>query len=332
VAIVTVAACTFFTSFTGASGVTILALGGLIMPLLKSAGYTEKDALGLITGAGSAGVVLLPALPLILYAIVARVSLESMFLGGLLPAALTAVLIIWWGVRRQPATGPSKHLRWDAVRSAVWSAKWELLLPAIPIAALASGLTTPTEAAALTALYAFIVVTILNRDLDVRQDLVRIVTECGLLVGGILMILGVALSFTNYMVDAGIPERLITLVTREIDSRWVFLLALNGFLLLLGCVMDIFSAIVIVAPLIAPLGAAFGVDPVHLGIIFLANLELGYLTPPVGMNLFFASYRFGASVLEVYRASCRLFIVLCVGVLLITYVPALTTVLPQLLR
>jgi len=330
-AIVTVLACTFFTCFTGASGVTILALGGLVMPLLTSAGYASKRALGLVTGAGLPGVLLMPALPLILYAIVARVSIEDMFLGGALPALLMAGIIAAWGISRQPASfGPAQ--RFDAQRAsrALAAAKWELSLPVVPVAALASGLATPVEAAALTAAYAFVITSCIHRDLRPLRDLPRVVAECGLMVGGILLILGVALGLTNYLVDAQIPEHMVAWVKQTIESRIVFLLALNALLIFAGCVMDIFTAIVVLAPLVTPIGIAFGVHPVHLGIVFLANLELGYLTPPVGMNLFFASYRFGRPVTEVFRAVAPLFAALAAGLLAITYLPWLSTFLPAL--
>ncbi|MDX1375418.1 MAG: TRAP transporter large permease subunit [Burkholderiales bacterium] len=330
-AIVTVLACSFFTCFTGASGVTILALGGLVMPLLLRAGYAEKSALGLVTGAGLPGVLLMPALPLILYAIVARVSIEDMFLGGALPAALMIGIVVAWAVRREPRAAGARP-PFDARRAwrAIAAAKWELLLPAVPIGALASGLATPVEAAALTAGYAFFVTAVVHRDLRLLRDLPRVVSECGLMIGGILLILGVALGLTNYLVDAQVPEQLVEWVRRAIDSRLVFLLALNALLLLAGCVMDVFTAIVVLAPLVTPIGLAYGVHPVHLGIVFLANLELGYLTPPVGMNLFFASYRFGKPIGEVFRAVAPLFLALAAGLLLITYLPWLSTFLPGL--
>jgi tripartite ATP-independent transporter DctM subunit len=332
-AIVTVLACTFFTCFTGASGVTILALGGLVMPLLLASGYENKHALGLVTGAGSAGVLLMPALPLILYAIVAQTNLEAMFLGGIFPVVLMTSLIAWWGIGQQTERRLAvASFNWDKAKAALWDAKWELILPLVPIVSLFSGLATPVEAAAVTAFYAFFVVTVVHRDLRLNTNMLRVMTECGLLVGGILLILGVALGFTNYLVDAQVPDQIVNRVTQSIESRWVFLLALNGFLLVVGCVMDIFSAIVVVSPLIVPIGLAFGVDPVHLGIIFLANMELGYLTPPVGMNLFFASYRFDKPIVEVYRSVLPLFFVLCLGVLLITYIPFLSTALPGALR
>jgi len=229
------------------------------------------------------------------------------------------------------AAAPRKFERRE-LGAALLEAKWELLLPAVAFAALFGGFATPVEAAALTAVYAFIVTVLVHRDLRLRRDVPRVMAECGLLVGGVLLILGIALGFTNYLVDARIPERVVDWVTGVIDSRWVFLAALNVILLLAGCVLDIFSATVVLAPLLVPLGLAYGIDPIHLGILFLANLELGYLTPPVGMNLFFAAYRFGKRLPEVFRAVLPAVGVLGCGVLLITYVPWLATALPHLIR
>jgi tripartite ATP-independent transporter DctM subunit len=272
----------------------------------------------------------MPALPLILYAIVARVGIEDMFLGGALPAALMIGIVVAWGVLRQPRAARAAPFDARRARAAIAAAKWELALPVVPIGALASGLATPVEAAALTAAYAFFVTSIVHRDLRILRDMPRVIAECGLMVGGILLILGVALGLTNYLVDAQVPGQLLAWVKATIDDRIVFLLALNVLLLLAGCVMDVFTAIVVLAPLVTPIGLAYGVDPVHLGIIFLANLELGYLTPPVGMNLFFASYRFGKPVGEVFRAVAPLFVALGAGVLVITYLPWLSTLLPGL--
>lgn len=329
-AIVTALVCAFFTSFTGASGVTILALGGLLMPVLLSAGYSEKSSLGLLTGAGSLGLLFPPCLPLILYAIVARITIEEMFLGGILPGVLMVVMTAWWGVRAGPKVREARPaFDLSEAGQAVWEAKWELLLPVIAFAGLFGGFATPVEAAALTALYAFAIETFVYRDLKLLSDVPRVMTECGLLVGGVLLILGVALGFTNYLVDAQVPSRAVDWVTGSIHSRWLFLLLLNLFLLIVGCLMDIFSAIVVVVPLIVPLGVAFGIDPVHLGILFLANLELGYLTPPVGMNLFLSSYRFSKPLPEIYRSVVPIFLVLLAGVFLITYIPALTTTFPR---
>jgi tripartite ATP-independent transporter DctM subunit len=329
-AIVTVLAASFFTCFTGASGVTILAIGGLTMPLLLNSGFRKSSALGLVTGGGSAGVLLMPALPLVLYAIVAKVEMEAMFLAGILPAAVMLGLVLIWGIFQQPVRQDSEPFDWNKAKKTVWVARWELALPLVPIGVLFSGIATPVEAAAVTALYAFILVTFIHRDLKLTTDIPRVMTECGLLVGGILLILGVALGLTNFMVDSQMSTRVITLITESIENPLVFLLALNGFLLIVGCFMDIFSAIIVLVPLIVPLGQAFGINPMHLGLIFLANLELGYLTPPVGMNLFFAALRFDESILDVCKSVIPLFLLLCVGVLLITYLPFLSTFLPAL--
>jgi C4-dicarboxylate transporter DctM subunit len=328
-AIVTVLVCAFFTSFTGASGVTILALGGLLMPVLLSSRYSEKDALGLLTASGSLGLLLPPCLPIILYAIIARIPISQMFLGGIGPAIVLLLATGIWGMWKGGRNPFATVFSWTELRQAIWDAKWELLMPVITITALFGGFATPVEAAALTALYAFVVEALIYRDLKIFKDIPRVMTECGLLVGGILLILGVALGFTNYLVDVQIPARAIEWTTGAIHSPLLFLLLLNLFLLIVGCLMDIYSAIVVQVPLLVPIGMAYGIDPVHLGIIFLANLELGYLTPPVGLNLFLSSYRFGKPVPQVLRAVLPLIVVLSVGVLLITYIPALTTALPH---
>lgn len=328
-AIVTALVCAFFTSFTGASGVTILALGGLLMPILLAAGYKERSALGLLTGAGSLGLLFPPCLPLILYAIVAQVTLKEMFLGGLLPGILLVAMTAWWGTRIGPPVARGQAFDWKEARKSVWLAKWELLLPLVALASLFAGFATPVEAAALTAFYAFVVEVFLYRDMKITRDVPRVMAECGLLVGGVLLILGVALGFTNYLILTELPARGLEWVKASIHSPWQFILLLNLFLLVVGCLMDIYSAIIVVVPLILPMGIYFGMDPVHLGILFLANLELGYLTPPVGMNLFLASYRFNKPMPEVVRASFPMLLVLLVGVLLISYIPPLTTLLPH---
>lgn len=333
-AIVTVIACAFFTAFTGGSGVTILALGGLLYPILRSARYSERDSLGLVTGSGSLGLLFPPCLPLILYAIVAQVTLEQMFLGGILPGILMVGMVCAWGIWRQPrrAISERRRLDWREGLAALRGAKWELLLPVVVVVALFGGFATPVEAAALTALYALIVVTLVHRDYSGFGSITRVFGECGLLVGGILLILGVALGFTSFLVDARIPTLAVAWATSSIQSKLLFLLLLNVFLLIVGCLMDVYSAIVVVVPLIVPIGMAFGIDPVHLGIIFLANLELGYLTPPVGMNLFISSYRFKKPLVEVYRASLPMLLVLLAGVIAITYIPFLSTFLPGLFK
>jgi tripartite ATP-independent transporter DctM subunit len=332
-AIVTVLVCAFFTSATGASGVTILALGGLLLPILTNARYSEKNALGLLTGAGSLGLLLPPCLPLIVYAIVAKVPIERMFLGAILPAFLMMMATAIWGiVKGRKDLQPTQPFNWPEARQALWAAKWELLMPVVASVALFSGLATPVEAAAVTALYAFLVVTVFHRELKISRDVPRVMSECGLLIGGVLLILGVSLGFTNFLVDAEVPMRAIEWTTRTIHSPFLFLLLLNLFLLIVGCLMEIYPAIVVEVPLLVPLGAAYGIDPVRLGIIFLANMELGYLTPPVGLNLLMSSYRFRKPIPEVLRAVVPVVVVLSIGVLLITYIPIITTALPHLLQ
>jgi len=329
-AIITVLVCAFFTSFTGASGVTILALGGLLMPVLFDARYSDKDALGLLTGAGSLGLLLPPCLPMIVYAIVAKVPIDKMFLGGIIPALVMMTATALWGMRQGQQKADSAHsFNPKEALQALWGAKWELLMPVVASVALFSGLATPVEAAAITALYAFLVVTVFHREMGVFRDIPRVMSECGLLIGGVLLILGVSLGFTNYLVDAEIPARAVAWTTQTIHSPFLFLLLLNLFLLVVGCLMEIYPAIVVEVPLLVPLGAVYGIDPVRLGIIFLANMELGYLTPPVGLNLLMSSYRFRKPVPEVLRAVLPVIVVLSIGVLLITYIPALTTTLPR---
>jgi tripartite ATP-independent transporter DctM subunit len=331
-ALVAVLLTGFFTSFTGASGVTIVALGGLLMPLLLGVKYPERASIGLITSSCSLGVLVPPSLPLILYAIVAQQPIQSMFLAALFPAAVTTAMLAWLGVYRQPRDAEQIPFDGREAVAAVWDAKWELAIPFVTFGGLISGYVTPTETAALTAFYAFVVEVAIYRDLSIVRDAPRVMSECGLVVGGIILILGMALGFTNYLFDAQVPDRAAEWVRATISSPWVFLLALNVLLLLVGAFMDIFSAIIVVTPLLVPVGLAFGIDPLHLGIIFLANMELGFLLPPVGMNLYFASYRFGKPVTEVVRAVVPALGVLALGVLVITYVPALSTWLPRGVR
>jgi C4-dicarboxylate transporter DctM subunit len=331
-AILVAVVCAFFTSFTGASGVTILALGGLLMPVLLAAGYTEKVSLGLVTGTGSIGLLLPPCLPLIFYAVIAGVDIRDMFLAGLFPSLLLIGLAAAWGISKAPRrTAVVSGQRFDLreLGQAAWGAKWELMMPVVAIGTLFSGLATPVEAAAVTAMYAFVVETIIYRDLHIFRDVPRVMAEAGTLVGGVLLILGVALGLTNYLAFAEVPARAVDWVTTAVHSKVVFLLLLNVFLLAVGMLMDVYSATVIVVPLLIPLGRAFGIDPIHLGIIFLANLELGYLHPPVGQNLFLSSMRFNKPIMEIFWATLPMLLVFLVGVLLITYVPAMTTALPQ---
>jgi tripartite ATP-independent transporter DctM subunit len=332
-AILVAIVCAFFTSFTGASGVTILALGGLLMPVLLAAGYTERASLGLLTGAGSLGLLFPPCLPLIFYAVIASVDIRDMFLGGIGPGMLMVVLTALWGISQAPRTVVVGHrYDWPEVWAALWDAKWELFIPVLALTTLFSGLATPVEAAAMTALYAFFVETLVHRDLRPIKDCPRVMAQSGMLVGGVLLIMGVALGLTNYLAFAEIPARAVDWVTGAVHSKWLFLLLLNLFLIGVGMLMDVYSAIIIVVPLIVPLGRAFGIDPIHLGIIFLANLELGYLHPPVGQNLFLSSLRFNKPVSAVFIAVIPMLIIFLFAVVLITYVPAMTTALPQWFR
>ncbi len=324
-AIVTAVLCAFFTVFTGGSGVTILALGGLLFPALLRDGYRDRFSLGLLTASGSLGLLWPPALPLILYAIVAKLPYEDLFLGGLLPGVLMLGLVAAWGVREGLRTGAGRTTfdRYEALR-ATWGAKWEILLPIIVLVAIFGGFATIVESAALAALYSLSIQCFVYKDLSISKDLFRVLQKSCVLIGGVLIIFGVAMGFTSYLVDAQVATQALSWVQLHIHSPLVFLLCLNVLLLIVGCLMDIFSATVVVVPLIVPIGAAFGIDPIHLGIIFVANLELGYLTPPVGLNLFLASYRFDRPLLEVYRAALPMLAILGFGVLLITYVPWLT--------
>lgn len=330
-AVVTVLACAFFSSLTGASGVTILALGGLLLPFLMHARYSERASVGLLTGADSIGLLIAPCLPLILYAIVAGVDIKAMFLGGAVPGTLLiAATAAWAAYIRPPQTNRTKRWRLDIreTGTAIWDAKWELLIPVVSLGSIFSGLATAVEAAAMTALYTLIIKLVIYRDLKAGA-LLRVVRECGLLIGGVLLILGVAQGFTNYLIIDQIPDRLVDLVTTHIASKLLFITLLIGLLLVVGCMMDVFSAIIVVVPLITPLGAAYGIDPLHLGILFLANLLLGFLTPPVGMNLFLSSYRFNKPMGEVLRASLPYFAVQFVAVIVISFWPGLTLTLPR---
>jgi tripartite ATP-independent transporter DctM subunit len=256
--------------------------------------------------------------------------MQDMYKGGALPGLVLVLLTIWWGVRQGPSKGAEgrQPFSWAEARSAAWAAKGEMMVPLVALISLFGGFATPVEAAALTAFYAFVLNVVIHRDLSLTKDLPRVLTECGLLVGGVMLILGVALGFTHYLVDAEIPDKAVEWATTTIHSKWLFLLLLNVVLLVVGGLVEIYAAIVVVVPLLVPVGIAYGLDPIHLGIIFLANMELGFLAPPVGLNLLLASYRFNKPMSEVTRASLPMLAVMTIGVLLITYLPWLTTWLP----
>jgi tripartite ATP-independent transporter DctM subunit len=327
-AVVVAVLCSFFTVFTGGSGVTILALGGLLFPALLRDGYEDRFSLGLLTASGSLGLLFPPALPLIIYAVVAQQPVENLFRGGILPGLLLTTMVAAWGIREGLVRGARQTpFRLREALAALSAAKWEALMPVVVVGAIFSGWATPIEAAAVTAFYALVTQVGIHREIPVGDAFRRMLCRCAAVVGGVLIILGVAVGLTNYMITADIPGQMVLWTGQHIHSRFLFLLALNGFLLIVGCLMDIFSATIVVVPLIVPLGTLFEIDPVHLGIIFIANLELGYLTPPVGLNLFLASYRFERPLVEVFRAAVPMLIILGIGVLLITYVPWLTTCL-----
>ena len=325
-AVVCAVLCSFFTVFTGGSGVTILALGGVLFPALLKDGYRERFALGLLTASGSLGLLLPPALPLILYAVFAQIPIEDIFIGGILPGILLTSMIAAWGIREGIVSGAARHpFRAGEAVASLWAAKWELATPVLVLAAMFSGLATTVEAAALTALYALVVQAFIHRDLSIRRDLPRALAECVTIIGGVLIILGVAQGLTSYLVGAQLHTQLLAWTQANITSRLAFLLVLNLFLLAVGWLMEIWAALAVVVPIIVPLGAAYGIHPVHLGIIFIANLELGFLTPLVGLNIFLASYRFKRPVLEVCVAALPMMAILGIGVLVITYIPWLTT-------
>lgn len=331
VGIVALVVCAFFTSFTGGSGVTILAMGGLLFPMLLEDRYQPKLATGLLTSAGSLGLLFPPSLAVILYGLVAEIELRRLFVSGFVPAVVEIVLVALFTLYAARHAG-IERVAFDPRRAAqaLWQAKWEVAIPVVVLGSILGGFATLVEAAAVTVLYAFVLEFIIHRDLSVRRDLLRVGGDAATLIGGVLIILGVALGLTNYLVFADIPQAGVEAVRSLVTSPLFFLLFLNVFLLIVGCLMDIFSAIVVVVPLLAPLGAVYGIDPFHLGVIFLTNLELGYLTPPVGMNLFLASYRFKQPLPDVYRAALPFLGIRAVAVLLVTYVPWLTGFLPSL--
>ena len=325
-AIISLASCALFTAFTGASGVTIIALGALLYPALAEAGYDERFNLGLITTSGSLGLLFAPSLPLILYGIVASVPIDDLFLAGILPGMLMLVLLAGYSYWKNRHAIILTKVSGREVVLAIRESMWELPLPVVVLGGIYSGYFAVSEAAAVTALYVIFVEVIVLREIP-WGELPRIMRESMVLVGAILMILGVSLASTNYMIDASVPERLFEVVDTYVAGQASFLLALLIFLLILGAILDIFSAIILVVPLIMPVAAQYDVHPVHLGIVFLATMELGYLTPPVGLNLFISSFRFERSIAEIFRATFPFFMLLLVSVVIIAYWPTLSLVL-----
>jgi tripartite ATP-independent transporter DctM subunit len=331
-ALMVISVCAAFTTFTGGSGVTILALGGLVLPALLKDKYPEGFSMGLVTASGSLGLLFPPSLPVILYGAVAGVAADRLFLGGLVPGVILILVVgayaIVVGIRAQ---APRQKFEIKEVTSAVWAAKWDLGLPVVVLSVFVSGMATIVEAAALGALYAILVELLVFRDVEPLRAMPRVIVQSTTLVGAVVILLGVALGLTSYLVDAQIPDALVDFVQGHFHSQWTFLLALNGLLLVLGSVFEIYAAIIVLAPLIAPLGKLFEVDPVHLGVVFLANLELGFLFPPMGLNLFLSASRFGKPLPYLYKRALPFLVIMALGVLFITYVPAVTTGIVHLL-
>ena len=330
-AVVAFVSCAFFTAFTGASGVTIVALGAILLPALLHQQYPEKFSLGLVTTSGSLGLLLPPSLPLILYGIISQqmnigtpFTLTQLFLAGILPAVLMVIALSVWSLislRHQPL--PTQPFSWQRLRTALWDAKWELPLPVVVLLSIYGGWLAVSEVAALVTFYLFVVEVFIYREVSFRA-LPKVISESMVMVGGILLIMAVSMAFTNTLIDAEVPTKLFNLIQHYVHSRWTFLLLLNIFLLLTGAILEIFPALVIVVPLILPVAVAFGVHPIHLGIIFLANMQIGYFLPPVGMSLFIASYRFNKPILLLFRSTFPFMFVLLIAVLLITYIPWLS--------
>ncbi len=330
-AIVAYITCAMFTAFTGASGVTIVAIGALLLPALTRAGYSERFSLGLVTTSGSLGLLLAPSLPLILYGIIVQqmnlpqsIDIKDLFIAGVLPALLMiGLLCAWtlWHNRSHPI--PMQAYTSAEALAALNEAKWEIPLPFIVLGGIYGGFFAISEAAAVTVLYLLFIEVLVYREISLRQ-LPVIIRDAMVMVGGILLILGISLAFTNYLIDAELPNRLFDMIQSVITSKYGFLILLNIVLLMLGAILDIFSALVIMVPIIVPVALQYGIDPVHLGIIFLANMQIGYFTPPVGMNLFIASYRFKKPITELYLASLPFMLVLLFALMVITYWPALS--------
>ena len=322
-AISTAVGCAIFT--WAGSGVTILSMGGLLLPMLVKARYPEKFSIGLINGSGSLGLLFPPSLPVILYGIYARTAISTLFVAGFVPGLMMVAMVSALGVFQAIRYGAERaKFSFSEARKAIWDAKWEIAVPFIVLIGLFGGFGTLVEAGAITVIYVFVVECLVSPEFSIRRDFPRVTLECVTVVGGVLMIIGVAVGLTSYLVTADVPTMLIDWVGAHIQSKYVFLLLLNLALLVSGTFMDVFSAIIVLVPLITPIATRFNIDPVQLGIIFLANLELGYLTPPIGMNLCLSAYRFKQPMTAVYRATLPVYLILLLGVLLITYVPELT--------
>ena len=324
-AIVTLGACAFFTSYSGASGVTILALGGLLYPMLVGEGYRERFSLGLLTTSGSLGLLFPPSLAILVYGIVAGVSIEQMFFAGIVPGTLLMIILAVYSMIQGNKLGVVKQeFDFNTLRTTARVAIWDIFLPVAIIVGIFGGFVSIMEAAAATAAYVMFVEMVIFRKISVTNQFYALLVESCILFGSLLAILLVALGMTNLMIDAQLPMQMLEFLEQHIDNKLGFLILLNIFLLVVGAMMDIFSAIIVVVPLILPLAARYGVDPVHLGIIFLANLEIGYSTPPVGINLFIASQRFGKSIVTLFKSTLPFLVLMIFWLMLVTYMPELS--------
>jgi C4-dicarboxylate transporter, DctM subunit len=326
-ALMSILICAFLTTFTGASGVTIIAVGSLLLFILKGGGYNERFGRGLLTASGSIGLLFPPSLPVILYGVVSLTNIKQMFVGGILPGAFLVLSLAAMGIwRARKDSVPRTALDLRQALSALWKSLGEIILPFLILVLFLRGVTTLVETGAVAVIYALFLEVVIHRDLKIRE-LPAVFLKSVVILGGILIILACASGLSYYIVDAQIPQQLTQWLRAYVHSPYVFLILLNLVLLIKGFFIDIFSAITIVVPLITPLAVAYGINPVHLGIIFLANLELGYVTPPLGLNLFLASYRFGKPVIQIYRDVIPFQLVMLAAVLVITYVPWMTTAL-----
>ena len=327
ISVIALICCAIFTALTGATGLTIIALGGILLPAMTRARYPENFSLGLLTTSGTLGLLFPPSLPLIIYAIIAGIRIDQLFIAGILPGILLVVLLSLFSITRAlRADVPKTRFQLSEILQALREALWELPLPVVVLGGIYSGKFAVSEAAAITAVYVLVVEVIIYRDIR-WKDLPEIMRKSMVLVGAVLIILGAAMGLTNYLIDAEIPMQLLDFFKTHIESKFLFLMVLNLFLLAVGCTMGIFSALVVVVPLLAPIAAAYGIDPIHLGIIFLANLEIGASIPPLGINLFIASIRFERPVLKLYGASLPFIAILLVALALITYIPWISLVL-----
>jgi C4-dicarboxylate transporter DctM subunit len=328
-AVISLIVCAVFTAFTGASGVTIFAVGGLLFPALVKDNYSERFSLGLITSSGSLGLLFPPSLPLILYGVISEARVDQLFLAGILPGILMLVLLVGYSMKKDPGVRKKQAVSWNDIVAGLKDAAWELPLPIIVLGGIYGGVFVAGEAAAVTALYVLIVEVFIYRDVPLKK-LPAVTVQSMVLFGGILVVLAASMASTNFLVDQEIPMRLFELIRQYITSKYTFLLVLNIFLLIVGALLDIFSALVLVVPLIVPIANSYGVDLIHLGIIFLTNLQIGYCTPPVGLNLFLASYRFERPVTELYVATLPFLVLLLVTLAIITYFPQLSLFLVHL--